>query len=201
VKHLLEGGSQEAKAVSDRLKRNGYNLLITHDLERAKKYLFDRYSLHPEARFGMVASARDTDLVNHGIPKGFRSPGEVGAGKYGRWYSEPKGTEGSCTRLETVATEFAAQGLELDACLLARGTDFIREHGRWTNRYAARYQHANRVTDPWALRMNAYRVLLTRGRDGCVVYVPPISDKMRETYSYLRENGFTALDVDWGVGK
>ena len=90
VKHLLEGGAQEAKAVSEELKRNGYNLLITHDLERAKKYVFDRYSLHPEARFGMVASARDKDLVDHGIPKGFKSPGEVGPGKYGRWYSEPK---------------------------------------------------------------------------------------------------------------
>jgi len=105
-------------------------------------------------------------------------------------------TEGSCTRLETVATEFAAQGLELDACLLAWGTDFIREDGNWTNRYAVRYQHANRVTDPRALRMNAYRVLLTRGRDGCVVFVPPIPDKMRETYAYLRDCGFTELGED-----
>ena len=102
-------------------------------------------------------------------------------------------TNGSCTNLNTVATEFGTQGLELDACLLAWGTDFIREKGQWTNKYASGYREMNRVVDPKALRENAYRVLLTRGRDGCVIFVPPIPDKMRETYTYLKNCGFTEL--------
>jgi hypothetical protein len=193
VKNLLDGNTEDSRTISAELERKGYNLRLTHDLEMAKDYLTSRYSRHPESRFGMVASARDKDLSNHGIPKGFKSPGEVGPGKYGKWYSEPFGTIGSCTGLNAVTTEFGAQGLELDACLLAWGTDFIREHGEWTNKYASHYKEQTRIVNAKALRMNAYRVLLTRGRDGCVVFVPPIPNKMKETYAYLKDCGFTEL--------
>ena len=193
VKNLLDGKAGEAKAISIELEQNGYNLRLTHDLEKAKDYLTHRYDRNSDARFGMVASSKDKDLSKHGIPKGFKSPGEVGPGKYGKWYSEPLGVRGSCTKLDAVATEFGAQGLELDACLVAWGTDFIRENGNWSNRYASGYREAGRVVDAKALRMNAYRVLLTRGRDASVVFVPPIPDKMRETYAYLRECGFSEL--------
>jgi hypothetical protein len=141
----------------------------------------------------MLASAKDKELIKHGIPKEFKNLGEVGAGKYGKWYSESQGAEYSCTNLNTVATEFGSQGLELDAALLAWGTDYIRENGTWTNRYASGYQEAHRIVDAATLRKNAYRVLLTRGRDATVVFVPPIPDKMKETYSFLRSCGFQEL--------
>ncbi len=193
VKYLLDGNAVEARKISTDLERNGYNLRLTHDLEQAKNYLRSRYDQNRDARFGIIASARDKDLNKHGIPKGFKSPGEVGPGKYGKWYSNEPQSEGSCTNLDTVATEFGVQGLELDACLLAWGTDFIRKDGMWTNEFASGYRDKHRIVDAMALRTNAYRVLLTRGRDACVVYVPPISDKMRETYSYLTYCGFKEL--------
>ena len=141
----------------------------------------------------MVVSARDKDLSNHGIPKGFRSSGEVSRGKYGKWYSESLGKQGSCTLLDTVATEFGVQGLELDACLLAWGTDLIRVNGEWTNQFASGYRDATRIIDSMVLRMNAYRVLLTRGRDCCVVFIPTIEEKNEETYKYLKDCGFSEL--------
>lgn len=193
VESLLAGGQENALKLSQELEENGYTLRITHDLEQAKSYLSDRYSSNPDARYGMLASSKDKDLINFGIPKGFKSPGEVGPGKYGRWYSDPIGSNSSCTSLSAVATEFGAQGLELDGCLLAWGTDLIRLNEKWSNRYASGYREAHRVRDPMALRINAYRVLLTRGRDGCVVYIPPIPEKMRETYKYLCDCGFSRL--------
>jgi DUF2075 family protein len=90
-------------------------------------------------------------------------------------------------------TEFGAQGLELDAALLAWGTDFIRENGSWTNRLAKQYQRRNRVRDAFRLRQNAYRVLLTRGRDGTVVYMPAIA-ALDETYEYFVSSGFKPTD-------
>lgn len=193
VENLLEGNARNANAISGELEGNGYNLRLTHDLEQAKSYLRNRYNQNPDARFGIVASSKDKDLKDHGIPKGFKSPGEARPGKYGAWYSEALGTIGSCTELDMVATEFGAQGLELDACLLAWGTDFIRRESLWSTDLAAGYRESHRVFNPAALRMNAYRVLLTRGRDACVVFVPPIADKMRETFKYLKDCGFTTL--------
>ncbi len=95
-------------------------------------------------------------------------------------------------RLRSVATEFAAQGLELDLAILGWGNDFLREDGRWTNRLARKHKHPELVKDPLQLRRNAYRVLLTRGRDGTVVFVPPV-EELRETVKHLRECGFREL--------
>lgn len=190
---LLEGDQAGAAQLSLDLEESGYTLRLTHDLSRAKAYLRARYADNPEARYGMLASSKDKDLKDYGIPKGFKSPGEVGPGKYGRWYSDPTDAPHSCASLNSVATEFGSQGLELDGCLLAWGTDFVRLQGAWSNRYASGYKEAARVRDAMALRRNAYRVLLTRGRDGCVIFVPPIAEKLRETYLYLRECGFKDL--------
>ena len=55
--------------------------------------------------------------------------------------------------------------------VLGWGNDFIRAtdrdgHEAWTNELAKRHQRASHVKDPYRLRVNAYRVLLTRGRKG-----------------------------------
>jgi hypothetical protein len=89
-------------------------------------------------------------------------------------------------------TEFGAQGLELDASLLAWGTDLVVTQGRWSNANARGYLKSTQVRDAFQLRINAYRVLLTRGRDGCVVFVPPIA-RLDETFRFLADAGFQLL--------
>ena len=90
-------------------------------------------------------------------------------------------------------TEFGAQGLELDAVLLAWGTDFMRVNDCWSNAKARGYKRGAHVRDPFQLRMNAYRVLLTRGRDATVTFIPPLQD-LDETYNYLAASGFLKLE-------
>jgi len=51
----------------------------------------------------------------------------------------------SCRRLAEVATEFQAQGLELDAALLAWGTDLVRRDGAWSNANARGYKRGAKV--------------------------------------------------------
>ncbi|MCC6271571.1 MAG: DUF2075 domain-containing protein, partial [Microbacteriaceae bacterium] len=85
------------------------------------------------------------------------------------------------------------QGLELDAALLAWGTDFVRSAGAWSNARARGYKRGAKVKDPFQLRLNAYRVLLTRGRDGTVVFVPPLSE-LDETFTFLRSAGMLAIE-------
>jgi hypothetical protein len=185
---LVNGAAPGALAVrAGILERAGFHLRITRDLEEAKDYLRDRYAEDPDARYGMMASARDKDLIRFGIPNQL-SPIRF---PYGAWYVEGDGDllGRSCRTLRDCVTEFGAQGLELDAALLAWGTDFIRDGGRWSNARAKRYLQPTRVKNAYQLRQNAYRVLLTRGRDGTVVFVPPIP-LLDETYEYLAGAGF-----------
>lgn len=175
--------------VSAQLERDGFHLRITRVLETAKAYLRERYAENPDARFGIVASARDKSLGAFGVPNDFQSTTRV---KMGPWYGEPEGSPLSCRRLETCVTEFGAQGLELDAALLAWGTDLRLVNGSWSNAGASRYQRRTLIRDARQLRLNAYRVLLTRARDAVVVFVPSLAE-MDETFEYLVAAGFRVL--------
>lgn len=192
VAALLAGEDAETLApIAEKLAIDGFHLRMTRTLSAAKQYLRDRYRDDPDARFGLIASSKDRDLVDLGVPNDFQSTKRV---RFGPWYgdSEDDYSGRSCRRLETCVTEFGAQGLELDATLLAWGTDLMRENGRWSNARARGYKAGAKVRDPFQLRINAYRVLLTRGRDACVVFVPPLAE-LDETNEYLTGCGFGEL--------
>jgi hypothetical protein len=193
VAELLEGAATEDLApLASRLNVDGLHLRVTRDLETAKAYLRERYADDPTARFGMVASSKDRDLVNFGVLNDFPSTQRV---KPGPWYGENEHdyAGNSCRLLRTCVTEFGAQGLELDSALLAWGTDFVRHKGKWSTARARGYLRSAKVRDPYQLRMNAYRVLLTRGRDGTVIFVPRLA-VLDETYEYLTKAGMLALE-------
>lgn len=65
--------------------------------------------------------------------------------------------------------------------------------GGRSNRHARGYKAGARVKDPFRLRVNAYRVLLTRARDTTVVFAPPVQ-LLDETYRFLGECGFAELE-------
>jgi DUF2075 family protein len=192
VAGLLNGDSAGHLAqVATDLEHAGFHLRITRSLEHAKSYLRERYGDDRDARFGLMASSKDRDLIRFGIPNDFQTTKRV---RVGPWYGDAEHDYSgmSCRRLELCVTEFGAQGLELDAVLLAWGTDLRRHDGKWSNANARGYMRGAKVKDPFQLRVNAYRVLLTRGRDGTVVFVPPIPE-LTETFEYLVASGFREL--------
>jgi len=178
--------------MAETLTEEGHDLRITRDLDRAKTYLRERYAENPDARFGLVASSRDRDLLAFGVPNDYQATKQL---RYGPWYGDDEHAPGgrSCRNLRDCVTEFGAQGLELDAALLAWGTDFRREGAGWSVSRARGYKRGGPpVRSPWQLRANAYRVLLTRSRDATVIFVPPISE-LDETLDYLVQSGFRTL--------
>lgn len=192
VAEMLAGAPASTLApVAVRLNAAGYHLRITRDLDVAKGYLRERYADDRLARFGLLASSKDRDLARFGVLNDFQSTKRV---RFGPWYGEDEDEYdgNSCRLLETCVTEFGAQGLELDATLLAWGTDLIREGGRWSTARARGYRSGAKVRDPYQLRVNAYRVLLTRGRDATMVFVPRL-DLLDETYAYLTSSGFVEV--------
>lgn len=190
VHAVLGGQTENAAAAAGALGDNGHRFYLTRELRVAKDHLRRRYAGQPEARFGIIASSRDTSLPQYGVDNSYDAVTKVSLGP---WYASPSTDRNSCCALESVLTQFETQGLELDAALLAWGRDYVREANDWTDRYAKGYARGTTAADPLALRSNSYRVLLTRGRDGTVVFVPP--DKgMDETYEFLVACGFTLLD-------
>ena len=172
---------------------NGFRIWVTRDLGTAKQYLRERYAGAPHARYGVLASSRDKLLGRFNIPNDFMQYSKLPVGP---WFVDGLESEHSCCHLETCMTEFQAQGLELDMALIAWGSDLRRSSGSWISSDARRFASGDvRVRDPHTLRVNSYRVLLTRGRDGSVIYVP--NDRcMDETWAFLRDVGFLELPQD-----
>ena len=98
----------------------------------------------------------------------------------------------ACRHLRECVTEFGAQGLEFDGVLLAWRTDLVWEGDAWSSAHAKRHARSAHVRDPFQLHVNAYRVLLTRGRDGAVVFVPPVAE-LDATAARLQGHGVKVL--------
>jgi hypothetical protein len=186
------GSAADLAAIAARLAEQGHDLLVTRDLDVAKAYLRDRYADDSEARFGILASSRDKALEAFGVDNRGQKP----PGFHGPWYGDPEGSSSgrSSRDLSACETEFGAQGLELDAVLLAWGTDFlVDERGSWSNALMKPHRSPRvPIADPWQLRANAYRVLLTRSRDATVVFVPAIPE-LDATFRRLSDVGFRRL--------
>jgi len=167
VQHLLDGKLPAASEKSQKIWIQNFPIFITRDIEEAKLYVSSRFAGETSKRYGILASSKDQVLPNYGIHNGFQDTKRV---KNARWYNQDLGLDGSCCNMEEVVTEFGCQGLELDMAIVAWGNDFLWDGKEWKLR-----KMRTRIpqVDPHQLRLNSYRVLLTRSREGMIIFVPP----------------------------
>ena len=199
VKHLLDNESEKARTVYSKLK-DKYPIAITRDLEKAKEWV--RLQARGNERYGLFASSSAARLKPYGIyyakDRNSISPEN--------WFLNSKEDIRSSYFMESVASEFETQGLEVDYALIAWDADLRIENNEW-----AFYQMSNRLSPPNWSRIhsennrlylkNAYRVLLTRARQGFIIYVPLGSgeDVTRkpcfydQTYNYLKQIGIKEI--------
>jgi len=185
VKSLLEGNLSRAKVMSKKVHDQGFNMYITKHLDNAKQYVFVRYQGEIDKRYGLIASSKAKNLPNYGVYNDYQSTRRV---KYGSWYNDEPNSQLSCCQLKDVVTEFGCQGLELDFPVVCWGGDLHWDGSKWKSPGQPR----SKAKDPHALRVNSYRVLLTRGRDGFIIFIPDVP-AAEQTYEALVAAGVKIL--------
>ena len=117
-------------------------------------------------RYGLIASSGANRLRPHGINiKAKVDPRN--------WFLNEKEDVRSSFFLEEVATEFDIQGLELDWTCVAWGADYRYINGSWNyHGFSGTKWHNMEDQNNKLYLKNAYRVLLTRARQGFVIFVP-----------------------------
>jgi len=175
--------------------RERYPVVITRDLARAKQWL--RAQARGSERYGMLVSSKAFRLKPLAID--IRSQAEIVP-----WFLNPITDIRSSLFLEDVATEFDIQGLELDwTCLVWDGDFRYDERQRcWRhfNFRSDRWQNIN-IAEGRAYQLNAYRVLLTRARQGMIICVPEgnpddatrLPEFYDGTYQYLKSMGLEEI--------
>lgn len=163
VNAVVSGDTRAARGLHDAIK-DAYPILLTRDLGAAKAWLRER--ARGSERFGLVAYSGASRLK----PEGVNVHEKVDAPT---WFLNGKSDVRSSYYLEDPATEFDIQGLELDWVGLCWEANFRRRGNAWAH-YGFRGTEWQAVRDPvlQAYLANAYRVLMTRGRQGLVIYVP-----------------------------
>jgi Uncharacterized conserved protein (DUF2075) len=192
VKQILDLQADDAQKTLAKIEEK-YPIVITRDLAKAKQWL--RAQARGSERYGIVVSSQAERLKPHAID--VRSPVDPI-----HWFLDGKEDVRSSYYLEDVVTEFQVQGLELDWACITWDADFRYTKQGW--------EHFSFIGDRWnRIRKserrnylkNAYRVLLTRARQGMVIVIPPGDaqdpTRQREFYdpifNYLQEIGFKII--------
>lgn len=168
------------------IQREGFPLWVTRDLDQARSYARDRYIGDDSSLYGLVASSQAKNLATLGIDNTFQATKRV---RVARWFNDPVESSLSGRAMTQPITEFQCQGLELDLPILCWGDDLSWAGQRWSARPIRRKYPQD---DPTTLLINSYRVLLTRGRDGLVIWVPP-QTVLDATVEALQQAGVSPL--------
>jgi DUF2075 family protein len=192
VKNLLDRNIESAKDTLSLIVEK-YPIVLTRDVSKAKQWLKNK--ARGSERYGMVASSQAERLKPFAIDiKSSMDPVN--------WFLDDKDDVRSSFYLEDVATEFHVQGLELDWSCVVWDCDLRYSSDGWQtfSFFGNKWQNINKDERKKYL-INAYRVLLTRARQGMIIVVPEgnSEDHTRKneyydgTYNFLMSIGLQTI--------
>ncbi len=162
VKKLLDNDFAGASDLYRQFK-NDFPIYLTRSYSDAKAWIKEH--ARGSERYGVVADSSAARLKPYGIWVDNPIDAPV-------WFLNPKTDIRSSYYMEDVATEFDIQGLELDWVLMAWDANLRIEDGKWTYYGFSGTKWNSPNEERAAYLKNAYRVLLTRARQGMVIFVP-----------------------------
>jgi hypothetical protein len=197
VNLVLDGDSQGAAEINITQR---FPIFLSRNLQQIRAKLKQESIGH--SRFGLTGSSGAARLRAEGLEPSSTFHAEY---PWHHLYLAPRTDIRSSYACEVFATEFEIQGLELDWVGLCWSGDFIWAGSEWIARNLShgRQSKWGNIKNPtkYGYRKNAYRVLLTRARQGLVIFVPTgdphdptrLSNELDRTASYLLQCGVTEL--------
>lgn len=195
VNAVVNGQSNEAASISGQCAN--FPIMLTRSLGSARAWL--RNATRGRRRCGLLASSGALRLRAHGLEVSSAFRGGISLED---WFLAPPNDIRSSNMLEVAMTEFECQGLELDWVGLCWGGDFAMSGGSWSFQklVGTAWRQVRKPATQEFIR-NKYRVLLTRAREGMVIWVPEgdandatrAPSRFEETASYLQACGATTL--------
>ncbi len=192
VKSMLDLDEEAAKESYAKIQGK-YPIKLTRDLDKAKEWVCEK--ARGTQRYGLLATSGALRLK----PEGIFVKNKIDVA---HWFLNSKEDVRSSYALEDVVTEFDVQGLELDYAIVAWDADLRLIDGKWQYKLfkGSKWINKNKREDQLYLK-NSYRVLLTRSRQGMILFIPKGSerDQTRQKafydgiYNYLRGLGIDEI--------
>lgn len=195
VDNLLDNNPEKTKEIYDQISEK-YPVFITRDINAAKSWA--KNQVRGSQRCGVLACSSAQRLK----PEGIYVPKDIDVVN---WFLAPSEDLRSSNKMEVVASEFKVQGLELDWAVVCWDLDLRRKNEHeweYFNFRGTNWSHRNKPEQQRYL-LNSYRVLLTRARQGMVIFVPYGVDEEEdstrqkdlydEIFNYLLKCGIAEL--------
>ncbi|WP_233281512.1 DNA/RNA helicase domain-containing protein [Sphingomonas changnyeongensis] len=192
VGHVVNGSADDARSILTELSGR-YPIAATRDIGTARAWLQSR--ARGSERYGLVASSGAHRLRPEGIQVNAKIDPPT-------WFLNDKWDVRSSFYLEEVATQFDVQGLELDWTCVCWDAD-LRFSGNSWQFFAFKGTAWRNVNDrsKQLYMTNAYRVLLTRARQGMIIFIPKGDSKdptrlpsfYNDTFAFLQRCGVPEL--------
>lgn len=165
VHHLLE--LNQPAAATTLAELSAYPIYLTRSLDSAKTWL--RQQARGNERYGILASSKAERLKAISVNVRYKPD-------FVHWFLADESDIRSSNALEDTLTEFEVQGLEIDWSCVVWDADLRlnKDHTAWQHyqlRGGTNWQNIHKEATQ-AYQLNAYRVLLTRARQGMIIVVP-----------------------------
>ena len=169
IQEIIFNNVDNAIRIYNAYVKENYPIKITRDLDKARDWL--RKSAKGSERIGIIASSGGIRLRPFGLNVKAKIKAPI-------WFLNHKDDIRSSSFLEEIATEFDIQGLELDWACVAWDGDLFYDNNKWNYRKFTGTSWKNIIKPEIEnYLINSYRVLLTRARQGMVIYVPYGNDQ------------------------
>lgn len=192
VKAVLDVDQGRARELYNDLHQD-YPTFLTRNLDKAKSWI--QSQARGTERYGIIASSGARRLRSYGIWVQSKIDATT-------WFLNDSNDVRSSYFLEDTATEFDIQGLELDWTIVCWDANlrFVRDHFEHFSFTGSKWMNINKPENVQYLK-NAYRVLLTRARQGMIIFIPYGSDTdptrphdyYDGTYRYLKDIGIQEI--------
>ncbi|MGP1438975.1 MAG: DUF2075 domain-containing protein [Treponema sp.] len=193
VKSILDNDYVTSKEHYEAISKT-YPFVMTRNIDTAKQWIKNR--ARGSERYGIVASSGALRLK----PVGYNVKASINPTN---WFLNAKDDVRSSFYLEDVGTEFDVQGLELDWVCLIWDADLRYINGNWELKHfrGSSWQDVNSKEARVYLK-NAYRVLLTRARQGIIIVIPEgdnedytrLSSFYDGVYEYFKKIGIEEIN-------
>jgi hypothetical protein len=155
------GDVSHARDLAADAAAHGNTIWLTRSLDAARRWARER--VIGGQRAGLIASGQARRLAAEGLFVDYKPD-------IATWMLAPTSDVRSSNALETVQNQYQIQGLELDYCIVCWDADLRREGDTWAAyKLSGSDWQTDRLID---VAKNGYRVLLTRARQGMVIFVP-----------------------------
>lgn len=180
------GNLNTQKAELRKIEIQNFRVRISRSFEEIKKVMPFIKHTQPNSKYGvLVSSYVETEELKKHSNQWIQS-------SYIRENDAAKWFNGQCEELRLAASEFLSQGLELEMPIVMFGGDYYLDHNEWKTDGKINAKNINKFDNFGQILENVYRVLLSRGRRGLILYIPN-ERKFHETYKRFKDMGIEDL--------